>query len=240
MRVDVAFLPTDIKQHDLSDGICIVLDIFRATTSIVTAMANGCNAILPVSKIEDAHSLGKQINSPLFAGERQSIKIEGFDFGNSPYDFSTDKVQNRTIIMTTTNGTKAIQATEGSYLTLIGSFINAAAVCKQARQYGKDIVIVCAGTEQHFSLEDALCAGLLVHILSEEEDSIMTDAALGARVMYDGAKSSIIAVASNSKNGKRLCDIDRVNDIEYCLQLNTVSVVPRYNNGKITLLDAQN
>lgn len=236
MRIDVAFLPAEANQEELSDRICIVLDIFRATTSIVTAMANGCKEIIPVSNIEEANQAANQVNAALFAGERQSIKIAGFDFGNSPFEFSPNKVRNQTIIMTTTNGTKAIKSTENAYATLIGSFINAAAVCQQARKYRKDIVIVCAGTDQLFSLEDTLCAGLLVDILCEKGDLILTDAALGARVMYNGAKRSIVEVARKSRNGKRLCDLERVADIEYCLQLNVVNAVPLYKEGRITLV----
>jgi 2-phosphosulfolactate phosphatase len=235
MRIDVMFLPTDVNKLDISDTICIVLDIFRATTSIVTAMANGCKTIVPVLNIEDAYSVARQMESALFAGERQSIRIEGFDFGNSPFEFSSDKVKDQTIIMTTTNGTIAIKSTEGAYLTLIGSFINAKAVCQQAKKYGKDIMIICAGTDQLFSLEDALCAGLLVSILHEEEDLIMTDSARGAWVMYNGAKKSIMEIASNSRNGRRLHDMGCKTDIEYCLQSNIVNVVPRYNEGTLTL-----
>ncbi|SMC48869.1 2-phosphosulfolactate phosphatase [Sporomusa malonica] len=235
MKIDVAFLPKDVNKPDISDTICIILDIFRATTSIVTAMANGCKTIIPVSNIDEAYSVARQMESALFAGERQSIRIEGFDFGNSPFEFSTDKVKDQTIIMTTTNGTIAITSTEEAYLTLIGSFINAKAVCHQANEYGKDIMIVCAGTDQLFSLEDALCAGLLISILNEEADLIMTDSAQGAWMMYNGAKKSIVEIASNSRNGKRLYDIGNKTDIEYCLQSNIVNVVPRYSEGRITL-----
>jgi 2-phosphosulfolactate phosphatase len=175
------------------------------------------------------------MDSTLFAGERQSIKIEGFDFGNSPFDFSTDKVKDRTIIMTTTNGTIAIKSTEQAYCTLIGSFINAKAVCRQAQKQQKDVLIVCAGTDQLFSLEDALCAGLLVNILYEKADLILTDSARGALVMYQGAKNSILEIASNSRNGRRLYDMGCKSDVEYCLQAGITNIVPIYNEGKITL-----
>jgi 2-phosphosulfolactate phosphatase len=236
-KINVAFLPTDVHKIDLSDTLCIVLDIFRATTSIVTAMANGCQSIIPVLNVESAYNLANQMQAAiLLAGERQSIKIEGFDFGNSPFEFSTDKVKDQTIIMTTTNGTIAIRSTEGAYLTLIGSFINARAICQQARQYGKDILIVCAGTDQLFSLEDALCAGLFVSILQEEEELLLTDSAHGAWVMYTGAKASLVEVAGSSRNGKRLYDMACERDITYCLQPSVVEVVPQYSEGRISLI----
>ncbi len=221
MKIDIILLPKETTAMDLSDTVCIVLDIFRATTSIVTGLANGCKAIAPALSIEDARTLASQMGPVLLAGERQSIKIEGYDLGNSPFEFCQDTVKDRSIVMTTTNGTIAIKATEGAYRTLIGSFVNAKAVCRQAKQYGKDIVIVCAG--------------LLVQLLTAENDLIMTDSAQGALLMYTAAKENLVAMAVKSRNGKRLYDIDRMNDVEYCLHADQFNIVPQYIEGKIVL-----
>lgn len=236
MKLDVKFLPKESSETDISNTVCIVLDIFRATTSIITAVSNGCTAVVPVLSVDDAYSLANQIDAPLFAGERQSIKIEGFHFGNSPFEFSPEKVQNQTIIMTTTNGTIAIKSTESAYLTLLGSFINAKAVCQAAQKQEKDILLVCAGTDGLFSLEDALCAGFLVNLLSKDNKYVLTDSAQGAQVMYNGAREDISGIVSNSRNGKRLYDMGLQKDVEYCLQTDTVTIVPQYREGKITLL----
>lgn len=237
MKINVAFIPAEFSGIDLSATVCVVLDIFRATTSIVTALANGCEAIFPVLSVEEAQKLAQQGGSYLLAGERKSIKIEGFDLGNSPSEFSGDVVNARHIIMTTTNGTVAIKATEGSYRTLIGSFLNAEALCKQVKQYGKDVLIVCAGTDRMFSLEDALCAGLMVELLREEESTngILTDSAYAALLMYTQAKDALAVVARNSRNGQRLCLLGHENDVDYCLQLNMLNIVPEYRNGKLVL-----
>lgn len=238
MKLDVAFLPKEMEGKDLSDTVCIVLDIFRATSSIVTAMSNQCKSIFPVLSVEDAHALAKEMAQPvLFAGERQSIRIDGFNFGNSPYEFSTDMVKDKTIIMTTTNGTVAINATKGSYRTIIGAFVNASAVCEQALKYGKNIMIVCAGTDRLFSLEDALCAGLLIKILSANVNSeqVLTDSARAALLMYEQAKNELVAVAINSRNGKRLFDLDRTDDVKYCFKTDMFSIVPEYRDNKIAL-----
>ena len=233
MKIDVAFLPEEIKKADLSATVCIVLDIFRATTSIVTAVANGCKAVIPVLTTADAYKVAVPMKSVLFAGERQSIRIEGFDFGNSPFEFSRDKVKDQTIAMTTTNGTIAIKATEQAYCTLIGSFINAESVCRQAGRHQKDILIVCAGTDQLFSLEDAFCAGLLVNLLQNEEKVMLTDSARGVWEMYKGAKYSIVEVTKHSRNGRRLVEMGCEADIEYCLQASVADIVPRYSEGRI-------
>lgn len=235
MKIDIALLPRDVTGVDLSDTVCIVLDIFRATTSIVTSIANGCKTMVPVLSVEDALVLADKIGPVLFAGERQSIKIEGFDFGNSPFEFSADKVKDKTIVMTTTNGTIAIKATEGAHRTLIGSFLNAKAVCLEAKQYGKDILIVCAGTDDLFSLEDTLGAGLLVQLLHSEGETLMSDSARAALLMYTGAKDKLVEIAANSRNGKRLYDLSRMEDVEYCFKLDTLKVVPRYIEGRIVL-----
>lgn len=235
MKIDIAFLPKDIGEVNLSETICIVLDIFRATTSIVTSMANGCKEMIPVLSVEDASLAAIKIESALFAGERQSIKIEGYDFGNSPFEFSKDKVKDKSIVMTTTNGTIAIKATEGAHRTLIGSCLNATAVCEQAKIYGKDILIVCAGTDGLFSLEDSLCAGLLVQLLTAEGNALLTDSARAALLVYTQAKDKLVETAVHSRNGKRLEDLNRMDDVEYCFQIDALQIVPEYRQGKIIL-----
>ena len=235
MKIDVAFLPKDITTENLSDTVCIVLDIFRATTSIVTAMSHGCKTIFPVVSLEKAQETALKLGNVLMAGERKSIKIHGFDFGNSPFDFTEQKVKNQQIVMTTTNGTVAINSTAGAFRTLIGSFNNAAAVCRQARQSEKDILIVCAGTNRTFSLEDSLCAGLLVENLAKDRQAALNDSALGARVMYQAAKDNLLEVAIASSNGQRLVELSKEAEVEYCLRRNTINVIPEYKENHIVL-----
>lgn len=234
MRIDVAFLPESGMKGSIADTVCIVLDIFRATSSIITAISNGCRTVVPVSSIEDAYRMAEQLEAPLFAGERQSIRIEGFHFGNSPFEFSADKVRDKTIVMTTTNGTIAIKAAERAFLTLLGSFINARAVCQAASRQKRDILLICAGTDGMFSLEDALCAGLLVDTLSKDGSYALTDAAQGVQVMYKGAGAALLEIASTGRNGKRLVDLGLQREIEYCLRADSVATVPAYREGKIT------
>lgn len=235
MKIDVRFLPARLQAPELANTVCIVLDIFRATTSIITAMNNGCNTIIPVESIEEAKRAAAGTTAPLLAGERQSIKIAGFDFGNSPREFAAGKVQGRTVIMTTTNGTIAIKSTAGAYRTLIGAFINARAVCRQAKAYQKDILLICAGTDRLFSLEDALCAGLLVDCLQGPVGVELTDAALGAWSMYQGVKASLVEVAGTGRNGRRLYDLGLEEDVRYCLQSDRMDIVPEYCDGRIIL-----
>ncbi len=235
MKIDVAFLPREMIDYELSNTVCIVLDIFRATTSIVTAFSNGCKAVIPVLSLEEARQMSSRTGPALFAGERKSIKLQGCDLGNSPFEFSRANVEQKTIIMTTSNGTAAIKAAETAYSTLIGSFINAKAVFQEALHYQKDVLIICAGTEGTFSLEDALCAGLLVQMLAEEQKMNLTDSAVASLLLYQEANTKILDVAGHSRNGKRLLDLNRQDEVDYCLQTNIIGVVPHYTEGKIVL-----
>ncbi len=233
MKIDVALLPRDIALPDLADTVCIVLDIFRATSCITTAIANGCQTIIPVLSMEEAQKAAAQAGPALLAGERQSVKIAGCDIGNSPFEFSREKVAGKTVIMNTSNGTVAIKAVDGAYRTLIGSFLNAGAVCRKAAQYGKEVLIVCAGTDRLFSLEDTLCAGLLVQLLSEGGGTELTDSAQAALLLYGAAQDKLTETAVRSRNGKRLADLGRLEDVRYCLQIDLLQVVPQYQSGRI-------
>lgn len=233
MNLDVAFRPLEVRALDLADTVCIVLDIFRATTCMTTALHNGCAAIVPVLSMEEARETARLLGPVIFAGERQSLRIEGCELGNSPFDFSPETVRGRTVVTTTTNGTVAIKAAAGAYRTLIGSFLNAAAVCREARRAGKDVLVVCAGTEGFFSLEDALCAGLLVQLLAAQEGAVLTDAAQAAALLYEGAKDNLVATAVASRNGRRLQELGRMDDVACCFRVNTVDLVPEYRDGAI-------
>lgn len=235
MNIDVAFLPQQLEQNKLEDTLCIVLDIFRATTSIVTAIAHDCREIVPVMTIDEAKETAAEATS-LLAGERHSLKIEGFDFGNCPFEFSLDKVENQRIVMTTTNGTIAIRATDQAAHTLIGSFLNAAAVSQKAASYQQDIMIVCAGTHGEFSLEDSLCAGYLVSLLEAANEKIeLSDGAYGAKLLYQQSKDQLLAVAKRSRNGRRLVELRKEAEISYCLQQDVLTVVPEYREKRIFL-----
>lgn len=238
MKIDVAFLPRELEGRELSGTVCIVIDIFRATTSMITAFVHGCRGIVPVGSIPEAWAAAEGINSKdcILAGERKGVKIEGFHLGNSPWEFTGEHVGNQYIVMTTTNGTAAIKATDGASATLIGAFLNANAVCARAKHYGDDILIICAGTAGNFSLEDALCAGLLVDILWEDKEVELTDAARAALLMYAEVADVVGKVAANSSHGRYLYAIGFGEDVKTCMRANTVKIVPEYRNGKIELV----
>lgn len=239
MKIDVAFLPSLIKKERFTNDTCIVLDIFRASGSIITAGMNGCKQITPLLTIEDAKILAESKPAALLAGERKSIKIEGFHFGNSPREFIADKVNNKEIIMTTSNGTRAIKSTNDN-ITFIGGFLNANAICQKALSLQQNILIICAGTENDFSLEDALCAGYMVNIIQEQHHQVaLTDSALASLLLFAQAKDTLLQTATNSKNGQRLADLGLYEDMEYCFQINITNIIPEYKNNIITFQQLQ-
>ena len=183
--------------------------------------------------------MAAELHPVLLAGERQSIKIEGFDFGNSPLEFSKERVHAKTIVMSTSNGTRAIKVTEGSYRSFVGTFRNAAALCQLVKSIGKDVWIVCAGTEGYFSLEDALCAGLLAERLVGVSPVDTSDKVQAAILMYQAACDSLADVTGLSRNGKRLHKLGMSADVEFCLQLDQLDLIPEYRGGKIKALRPQ-
>lgn len=229
MEIDVKFLPKDLEQvESIKDKVCIVLDIFRASSTIITALGNGCTQIRPTLEIGQAWSEKQADDSLLMAGERLSIKIDGFDFGNSPLEFSKELVSDRKLVMNTSNGTKAILACRDAAKVFIGSFINAVAVVKAAMATSRDIIVVCAGTNGSFSLEDSLCAGYLVQ-LATQQGAQATDIAYGAMLMYNGVGDKLIEHAARSQNGARLYEIGLAADVEYCLTANSSNTVAVYD-----------
>jgi len=234
MKIDVAFSPRELADRELKGRRCVVLDIFRATTSMITAFQHGCRRIIPVTTVEEARTLAAgPPKACLLAGERKGVRIEGFALGNSPRDFMREFEPAQTIVMTTTNGTKAIKAAAGADAVLIGAFLNAEAVCGQLAGGPGDILIVCAGTNGKISLEDALCAGLFADILGKNERNELTDAARAALLMYGAVAGRLAEAAANSSHGRYLSTIGFAEDLETCLRVSTVAVVPAYHNGEI-------
>src|SRR5687768_8753850 len=162
MRLDVYLTPGEVVPGEMVQRTVVVLDVLRATTTIAQALANGARSIYPVSSIEEALRLANTFgrDEVLLCGERKCLPIEGFDLGNSPTEFTRERVAGKTLVMTTTNGTAAFALIGGASRVLIGSLLNISAVVDDLARTGADPVILCAGRERHFALEDATAAGL--------------------------------------------------------------------------------
>lgn len=242
MRVDVYFTPQEVGPADVAGRVVAVVDVLRASTSIAVALDNGARAVIPLASSEEVVSRAKNLarSEVKLAGERRSQQISGFDYGNSPLEFSKENVDGKTILMSTTNGTNAILAVQGARDVLIASYVNFKAVLAMlsaALRGGTDVAIVCAGQEKHFSLEDSACAGRFVQAITEKHSKAeINDAANAAMVIEKKFGTSLKKLFKASSHGAALAEAGFGDDLEFCAQVDSYSVVPVYQDRQITKL----
>lgn len=221
----------------LKNKIAIVIDVLRATSTMVTALANGCQAIIPVKGSEEAFVRRIKETGSLLGGERDSLRIEGFDLGNSPFDYTPEKVGGKKIIITTTNGTKAIQIAADAHRTIIASFLNVDSIAHSILKYletDKDIngiIIICAGSLDCFDIPDTLCAGMLIDKLGKGVQ--VNDLGRAAQMLYNSSKGSILDRLKESEHGQMMLSLGFEKDLVYCATSNILPIVPIYEDGEI-------
>jgi 2-phosphosulfolactate phosphatase len=213
-----------------------VVDVLRATSSMVTAFAHGVQEIVPVSTLEECRSLRKK--GYLTAAERDGLKAEGFDFGNSPFSYMNEALVGQKLAITTTNGTHAIRLSLGADVVVVGAFLNISTVAAYLKQLEKDVVVVCAGWKGAFNLEDSLFAGALMEELQDtfQADS---DAALAAWRLHEGAKGDMLHYLSLSSHVRRLAKIQIIKDVEFCLQEDLYPVLPVWQKERLVSLEPE-
>ena len=189
--VDVCLSPFLYPVYHRDDAIVVVTDILRATSAICTAFQYGVDKIIPVATIEEAAEYKKQ--GFLVGAERNGIPVEGFDFGNSPYSYMSEAIKDQIVVISTTNGTQAIEAARNAYKVVIGAFSNITALCNWLKNQDRDILLLCSGWKNRFNLEDTMFAGAVANILLQEKEKFKSgDGALAAGFLYSAA-SSIVA-----------------------------------------------
>lgn len=228
--IEVCLSPELIHQHELAGKTVVVVDIFRATSCIVTGLANEVAAIKPVAEVDECFDLGKQ--GYLMAGERGGIMVGGFDMGNSPFEYQSEEVKGKKIAISTTNGTQAISKSAGAAEIIIGAFLNLQAVSEYLLETKSDVVIHCAGWKGTVNLEDTLFAGALIDECGEEMKAI-GDAALLAHQLYIGNHEDLYGIAKQSSHAERLSGFGIDNDLEFCMTENEYNVVPRLVDGEL-------
>ena len=223
MIIDAALTPADIAclpARDLGATTCIVFDILRATSSMVTALAHGAAEIHPVTTIEEARELRKRMPDAILAGERHGERIDGFDVGNNPFEYTG--FAGRRIISTTTNGTVALRACAGAQRVLAGALLNLAAIRDEIGRLNPGaLLLVCAGTFETFALEDAIAAGLLAQ---EFQDADLTDAAQAAVACARSFSTPLEALLA-SRNGRALAARGWRDQIEWCAQVSRFGAI---------------
>lgn len=236
--LEVTFTPAEfaaLRQRDLSQTVCVVFDVLRATSTMVTALANGAREIIPVCEIAEAVALRQARPDLLLAGERDGVRIlrdltggVDFDLGNSPREFTREHVGGRSIAMTTTNGTRALQACRGARRVLVGSFPNLGAVADWlARERVLDLLVVCSGTHEEASYEDVLGAGALCDaVWAQFAGSPVADSAQVAREIFRQGRGDLLAAVQRARNARRLLALPELReDVALCLQRDSANVL---------------
>jgi len=225
MNIEVCFSPQSYPLFHKSDAIVVVIDVLRATSAITTAFFNGVAKMIPVATVEEAQKYKE--NGFLVAAERNAEIIDGFDLGNSPFGYMNDRVKGKTIAITTTNGTQAINAAKNASKVIVGSFLNQDTVTEYLRSQKKDVLFLCAGWKEKFNLEDTLFAGAVADALVYKYgfDSVC-DSTIAAIELYKIAKHDLYGFLANSSHRNRLAKLDLERDIRYCLTPNQCPVLP--------------
>ncbi len=234
MKVDIIFTADEVSQEKTKGKICVVIDVLRATSVMITALHNGAERIFPFKDIKTIQERCENLKNIIKCGERNALKIDGFDLGNSPLEFTKEKVFGKDIYMSTTNGTKAVENSLSAEKIIICSFLNIKSVSEKLLEYKKDVVIVCAGTNGKFSLDDTLCAGLIIKEMQKHTEIQMNDVLLAA-VRISESHENIKDILKGSTHYERLLSLGFEKDMEHIFSLNKYSIVPEYKNGYISI-----
>lgn len=243
-NITVLATPDLLLERDLSGSAAAVIDVLRATSSITTAFSSGCRKLIPARSKEEALALQKRNAGALLTGEQGGLKIEGFDLGNSPFEYSPANVRGRTVIMTTSNGTKAVLGAfeAGASPVFLCSFLNLSAVaracvaaCTQDGATRKDLSIVCSGSHGESSLEDFACAGALAALVASEAGFAPDADAEEALKTFERYKCDALAVMRDSPHGQQLETMGFAEDLVYCAKQSSLEAVPVFSGGAVTL-----
>lgn len=233
MRIDIIVSADDIKRDKIENKTVVVIDMLRATSVITTAMSNGCKGVIPVLTVEEAAEIVRNSKEEfMLGGERKALKIEGFHYSNSPLEYTRESIEGKTLVMTTSNGTKAITRCEGASSILIGAMLNAKAIAKRIAGLNNDVVIVNAGTYGEFSIDDFLCSGYIIDCVLKLVEAELSDIAITSHYVYKNNEDihSFIKYASHYK---RITELGLEADLEYCCRKDIINCVPEYKGGII-------
>jgi len=222
-RLEVCLTPALLHLYDIRESIVVVIDIFRATSSICYGIDNGVEAIIPVASVEICESY--RHTDYLLAAERNGEVVDGFDFGNSPFAYASDKVEGKIVVLTTTNGTHAINESRLARKVVVGSFLNLSALSQWLASQPFDVLLLCAGWKNKFNLEDTLFAGAVVHQLKHEEYKL-DDSAIAAEDLFVAGKDDLNEYLKKTSHSERLKKLGIEEDIRFCLNVDLTTTIP--------------
>jgi 2-phosphosulfolactate phosphatase len=242
MKINVGFNSLDLDELQLRDKNVVVIDVLRSSTTVTVALNNGAREIIPVESIENAVKISGSLfgDVTLRGGERNGKIIHGFNLGNSPLEYSEGTVKGKSIIFCTTNGSVAMYRSRFARHLAVGSFVNVSPVIDFIKEINSDFLLICAGRANafsNFSLEDAICAGLIIRKLREDKslNVELTDSSLAAQALQKAYGRSILKMLKNTEHGRYLIEIGYAEDIKLCADVDSVPVLPVLSGNVIRL-----
>lgn len=234
LKIETCLTPALLPLYQLENSIAVIIDIFRATSSICYGIENGAEAIIPVAQVEECAAYREKGLDYLLAAERNGEVVSGFDFGNSPFSYTHEKVSGKTIVLTTTNGTHALHLSRGAKKIVIGSFLNLSALCDWLIAQQENILLVCAGWKNNFNLEDTLFAGAVVDQL--KNDYQIDDPSTAANDLFQLGKNDLNLYLQKTAHSERLKKLGIEEDIRFCLQVDVTTAIPILQGEKLVRL----
>jgi len=239
MTIEVYFTPFELAPDTVAGRAAVVIDILRASTVTAFAFQNGAKEIYPAGSLEDAEELSGRLadRQPLLCGEREGLIVPGYDLGNSPLEYTPEKIGGRTLIHASTNGTGAMVATEQASSRYMAGLVNARAVVEEVARTGLDLVIVCAGQDGAFSIEDAFGAGNIISLFTEYFPNVMlgNDHAGTSEYIFDKNRHDALALVQDCTHGRYLASLGFEKDLWICAQMDTVPVAPQMHGDRLVL-----
>jgi 2-phosphosulfolactate phosphatase len=234
--LEVCLSPALLSLYNVENCIVVIIDIFRATSSICYGIENGAEAIIPVAQVEECVAYREKGTGYLLAAERDGSVVDGFDFGNSPFSYTAEKVGGKTVVLTTTNGTQALHLSRKAKKVVIGSFLNLTALSNWLKAQNENILLVCAGWKNNFNLEDTAFAGAVIDHLAADGNYKLDDPAIAAFDLYQLAKGDIPAYLSKTSHGERMRKLGIEKDIAFCLNVDITTAIPILQGEKLVKL----
>jgi 2-phosphosulfolactate phosphatase len=242
VRIDVLYGVQQLAAQEVQGRVVAMIDVLRASTTIAVALSNGARAVIPFESSEEAITRSKQFErgAVRLAGERRMLKLEGFDLGNSPLEHSREAVEGQTVLLATTNGTKALLAVQGARDVVVASYVNLTGVSSMLRaalRGGADITLICAGQDRQFALEDAGCAGRYVSTITRRLAEVeLNDAALAASLIDRKYGDNLMRLFNTAAHGRALAAAGFEADLAACAAVDSYPVIPIYQDRQITKL----
>ncbi|MFH2035805.1 MAG: 2-phosphosulfolactate phosphatase [Candidatus Zixiibacteriota bacterium] len=237
MKIDLYLIPGPVEPDKLANRSLVLIDVLRASTTICQSLFAGAKAVIPVEQPGEAAELRNKIGieDTILGGERKGLKIDNFDLGNSPREYTAPMVKNKTVILTTSNGTKTYSRSKYASLTMTAGLVNINRVFDRIIEEKRDVAIICAGNDGDFSIEDTLCGGMLIDLLRENNKSgiELNDSAELAALLYGTNRNRLKEAIKSGKHGSYLARIGFGEDVDIASNPNSIPVLPVYMNNRI-------